>query len=79
MARKTIETNIQELSPGQDISSPSDHDVRIAELAYIKAERRGFTPGHELEDWLEAEQEVFFTQGNDAPVVTGNFGFQVEA
>ena len=35
-----------------------DLDVRITELAYIKAESRGFEPGHELEDWLEAEQEL---------------------
>ncbi|MFZ2406677.1 MAG: DUF2934 domain-containing protein [Methylobacter sp.] len=34
-----------------------DRDARIAELAYFKAENRGFAPGHELEDWLEAEQE----------------------
>jgi DUF2934 family protein len=30
----------------------------IAEIAYFTAERRGFTPGFELDDWLEAEQEV---------------------
>jgi hypothetical protein len=30
----------------------------IAEVAYFTAERRGFTPGYELDDWLEAEQEV---------------------
>ena len=34
-----------------------DRDTRIAELAYLKAESRGFEPGHELEDWLEAERE----------------------
>lgn len=34
-----------------------DHNAKIAELAYYKAENRGFTPGYELEDWLEAEQE----------------------
>jgi hypothetical protein len=28
---------------------------RIREAAYFKAERRGFAPGHELEDWLAAE------------------------
>jgi hypothetical protein len=28
----------------------------IAERAYFKAEQRGFAPGHELEDWLAAEQ-----------------------
>lgn len=36
---------------------PAERDIRIAELAYFKAESRGFDPGHELEDWLEAEQE----------------------
>jgi hypothetical protein len=31
---------------------------RIREAAYFKAEKRGFAPGHELDDWLEAEEEV---------------------
>lgn len=31
---------------------------QIALLAYLKAEARGFSPGHELDDWLEAEKEV---------------------
>jgi hypothetical protein len=30
----------------------------IAEKAYLRAERRGFTPGAELQDWLEAEAEI---------------------
>jgi Protein of unknown function (DUF2934) len=30
----------------------------IAENAYLRAERRGFAPGHEVDDWLEAEVEV---------------------
>jgi Protein of unknown function (DUF2934) len=29
----------------------------IAELAYFRALNRGFEPGHEVEDWLEAEAE----------------------
>ncbi len=33
-------------------------DPQIAELAYFKAESRGFLPGYELSDWLEAEQEL---------------------
>jgi hypothetical protein len=36
-------------------------DVRrmmIAEAAYLRAERRGFAPGGEEEDWLAAETEV---------------------
>jgi hypothetical protein len=30
----------------------------IAESAYLRAERRGFAPGKEDEDWLAAEAEV---------------------
>ena len=43
-------------SPSDAIYLP-DGDARIAELAYYKAESRGFEPGHELDDWLEAERE----------------------
>jgi hypothetical protein len=35
-----------------------DRGVSIAKLAYLKAARRGFAPGHELDDWLAAEEEV---------------------
>lgn len=30
----------------------------ISEAAYLRSERRGFVPGHDLEDWLAAEAEV---------------------
>jgi hypothetical protein len=30
----------------------------IAESAYLRAERRGFAPGHEVDDWSAAEREV---------------------
>jgi len=30
----------------------------IAIAAYHKAEKRGFAPGNELQDWAEAEQEI---------------------
>lgn len=30
----------------------------IAEAAYYRAKQRNFEPGHELEDWVEAESEV---------------------
>jgi hypothetical protein len=30
----------------------------VALAAYYRAERRGFAPGGEVEDWLEAEREV---------------------
>jgi len=30
----------------------------VATAAYYRAERRGFTPGTELDDWLAAETEI---------------------
>ncbi|MGY6215544.1 DUF2934 domain-containing protein [Methylolobus aquaticus] len=33
-------------------------EARIARVAYARAARRGFEPGHEQEDWLAAEHEV---------------------
>ncbi|MEI7994648.1 MAG: DUF2934 domain-containing protein [Methylococcaceae bacterium] len=50
-----VETSVSEAS--DDAIYLPDRDARIAELAYLKAESRGFEPGHELDDWLEAEQE----------------------
>jgi Protein of unknown function (DUF2934) len=35
----------------------SGQHARIAELAYLKAEKRGFETGHEQEDWFDAERE----------------------
>ncbi|HEY8537269.1 MAG TPA: DUF2934 domain-containing protein [Steroidobacteraceae bacterium] len=35
-----------------------ERELRIAELAYSKAQQRGFAPGRELDDWLEAEREI---------------------
>jgi hypothetical protein len=37
---------------------PAARFRRISELAYRHAQRRGFRPGGELHDWLEAEREV---------------------
>lgn len=33
-------------------------DDLISKIAYRMAEKRGFSPGHELDDWLAAEFEV---------------------
>ena len=41
----------------------------IAQAAYLRAERRGFTSGNEEEDWLAAEAEVdaLLRAGNGRP------------
>ena len=38
--------------------SPEDVYKLIQESAYFKAKERGFAPGHEVQDWIEAEAEV---------------------
>jgi hypothetical protein len=38
--------------------TPAERHRRISELAYRRAEQRGFAQGGEVEDWLEAEREV---------------------
>jgi hypothetical protein len=37
---------------------PTDLEVEIRRRAYELYEQRGYTPGHENEDWLVAEQEI---------------------
>ena len=38
--------------------SPEERQRLIERAAYFRAEKRGFTPGFELQDWVEAEAEV---------------------
>ncbi|HZP87034.1 MAG TPA: DUF2934 domain-containing protein [Burkholderiales bacterium] len=42
----------------EQMPAPDERERMIAEAAYYRAEKRGFAPGHELEDWLEAEAEL---------------------
>ena len=41
----------------------------IAEAAYFKAEKRGFYPGYDLYDWLEAETEILRQNAQIRPAV----------
>jgi hypothetical protein len=38
--------------------APDERRARIADAAYRIAERRGFAPGSELDDWLTAGREL---------------------
>ncbi len=38
--------------------TPAERHQMMKKAAYLRAERRGFEPGHELDDWLWAEHEV---------------------
>jgi Protein of unknown function (DUF2934) len=43
--------------PPSSLSGEARHEL-VAIGAYLRAERRGFAPGHAEEDWLAAEAEV---------------------
>jgi Protein of unknown function (DUF2934) len=45
-------------APAKARISDETRRAMIAESAYLRAERRGFAPGHEVEDWCAAEREV---------------------
>jgi hypothetical protein len=38
--------------------SPDELRKLIAEAAYYRAKERGFAPGYEVEDWVQAEAEI---------------------
>jgi len=44
--------------PQGSVWSPEEREYLISEAAYYRAERRGFAPGNEIEDWLQAETEI---------------------
>ena len=64
-AKKTAVKSSRSTKPASEPKAGTpvtiSHEERwrmIAIAAYHKAERRGFTPGHEVADWLAAEQEI---------------------
>jgi hypothetical protein len=58
--QSTSQSTSGQSTSGQSSSEPISESSReaIAKAAYARAERRGFAPGYEVEDWLEAEREV---------------------
>jgi hypothetical protein len=57
--KKRLEPQVQAeevaLSTDPVVDDPESH---IAVTAYLMAERRGFEPGFELDDWLAAKAEL---------------------
>lgn len=59
--RKTSSRTAVQDNLGRDARadvSPDELNKLISEAAYFRAKQRGFEPGHELEDWIQAEAEV---------------------
>ena len=80
-ARRKATTNVQSVNDISAFEAPivrmaaciaesraAERRAMIADAAYFRAERRGFVPGHELEDWLAAELDVANMQQHDASV-----------
>ena len=62
---KAAQLTVVQPNPTAAVASPSPtrmddmpREQMIAEAAYYIAQKRGFAPGYELEDWLAAEAEI---------------------
>ena len=65
-AKKTVRNNNKKTAAKPEIVRsdsrativPINLEDEIRRLAYLMAERRGFEPGHDSDDWFAAEQEI---------------------
>ena len=58
LAKTTADDATQSSDSSPQLQTVQAFTSEIAENAYFKAESRGFIPGYELSDWLEAEQAL---------------------
>jgi len=58
IAKLERDKDVRQLVVAEANDRMADHQARIALTAYFIAEKRGFEPGHELDDWLAAEAAV---------------------
>lgn len=61
--RKKVKQEINELPSNLKETTKKTGDEKdivseIAVAAYYKAQARGYEPGHEIQDWIEAEAEI---------------------
>ena len=57
-AKDENKIEVTESSVAEQTGNENAYETMIAEAAYYLAEQRSFYPGHETEDWLEAEKEI---------------------
>ena len=60
---------VEQRAKAQITARTAAREAAIAREAYYRAERRGFAPGYELDDWLAAEAEI---DGNGPIEVLGS-------
>lgn len=51
-------SGVAQLTSAEAEARVADHEVQVALTAYFIAEKRGFEPGHQLDDWLAAEAQI---------------------
>ncbi|MGR9087740.1 MAG: DUF2934 domain-containing protein [Gammaproteobacteria bacterium] len=52
------EENLSPNLTADEVMNTDEFRAMVEERAFFKAQKRGFEPGHELDDWLEAEKEI---------------------
>jgi hypothetical protein len=55
---KSKQAKAEDRPVGGSSISAQERERFVAQAAYFRAEKRGFAPGYELQDWIEAEAEV---------------------
>ena len=68
VAQMERDNDVRQLVAAEARDRTVDHQAKIALAAYFIAEKRGFEPGHELDDWFAAEAEL--AQAQQHPRVT---------
>ena len=62
-AAKPNQDNARTRPLPEPATGAQERETSIARAAYFRAEKRGFAPGGELQDWVEAEAELLRLSG----------------
>lgn len=57
-------SKLKQQTPSPVELSAQEREILVAQTAYLLAEKRGFAPGNEWEDWFRAEAEVLRDSDN---------------
>ncbi len=57
-SKQPSKTKSRSPKPGRPPTGPAPSEDEVRALAYRLFQARGGEPGHELEDWLQAEREL---------------------
>src|SRR5687768_15379598 len=67
VVRTKLHPGEADTAPDTQQTAPPDRWQRIQRRAYEIAQQRGFTPGAELNDWMQAEREFDGENGGATP------------